>query len=265
MKSFLFVLSILIAHAAFGQYLLNGSFENNTYGNGCHTGQSNALYNWFMNYSTSFSSTVGEIDVIQGDLAIPTDSCFFFFFGGGAQEGEGYIGIAAIDTTYVFGTDSVQQIWQDAFTLQLYEPLVVGNWYELSFFTKDPPHLPDGFPPHYTTRIELGISESDTLFGEWIHTSAWPDTLWSQQTVVFQANITALHISCRPIFEQSMAGIFVDNFELTPLVGVPSLCQSKQLLRIIDVLGREVPPRSNTPLFYLYDDGTVEKRITFSD
>ena len=91
MKSFLFVLSILIAHAAFGQYLLNGSFENNTYGNGCHTGQSNALYNWFMNYSTSFSSTVGEIDVIQGDLAIPTGSGIIFFLGGGHRKESGIL------------------------------------------------------------------------------------------------------------------------------------------------------------------------------
>ena len=32
----------------------------------------------------------------------------------------------------------------------------------------------------------------------------------------------------------------------------------KELLRTIDVLGRET---KNTPLFYIYDDGTVEKRI----
>ena len=38
----------------------------------------------------------------------------------------------------------------------------------------------------------------------------------------------------------------------------------KQLLRIIDVLGREVnlyTTIENTTLFYIYDDGTVEKRI----
>jgi hypothetical protein len=36
---------------------------------------------------------------------------------------------------------------------------------------------------------------------------------------------------------------------------------NKKLLKIVDVLGREVLPTSNTPLFYIYDDGTVEKRI----
>ena len=37
--------------------------------------------------------------------------------------------------------------------------------------------------------------------------------------------------------------------------------QNKYLLKIVDVLGRETPYKKNTPLFYIYDDGTVEKRI----
>ena len=36
---------------------------------------------------------------------------------------------------------------------------------------------------------------------------------------------------------------------------------AKQLLKITDVLGRESKPTPNVPLFYRYDDGTVEKRI----
>ena len=34
-----------------------------------------------------------------------------------------------------------------------------------------------------------------------------------------------------------------------------------RLIKIVDVLGRETAYKKNTPLFYLYDDGTVEKRI----
>ena len=34
----------------------------------------------------------------------------------------------------------------------------------------------------------------------------------------------------------------------------------KQLLKITDLLGRETK-NTNQPLLYLYDDGTVEKRI----
>ena len=35
----------------------------------------------------------------------------------------------------------------------------------------------------------------------------------------------------------------------------------RTLIKIMDVLRREAPCKKNTPLFYLYDDGTVEKRI----
>ena len=35
----------------------------------------------------------------------------------------------------------------------------------------------------------------------------------------------------------------------------------KNLVKITDMLGQETPQRRNTPLFYIYDDGKVEKRI----
>ena len=37
--------------------------------------------------------------------------------------------------------------------------------------------------------------------------------------------------------------------------------QNKTLLKITDILGRELEEIKNTPLFYIYDDGTVEKKI----
>ena len=39
------------------------------------------------------------------------------------------------------------------------------------------------------------------------------------------------------------------------------ISQSKRLIKITDVLGRETKGTKNEPLFYIYDDGTVEKRI----
>tara|TARA_B100001758_G_scaffold227075_1_gene220225 strand:- start:326 stop:865 length:540 start_codon:yes stop_codon:yes gene_type:complete len=35
----------------------------------------------------------------------------------------------------------------------------------------------------------------------------------------------------------------------------------KNIYKVIDILGRETNGKSNDPLFYIYDDGTVEKRI----
>ena len=37
--------------------------------------------------------------------------------------------------------------------------------------------------------------------------------------------------------------------------------KEKTLIKIIDVLGRETNLIKNTTLFYIYSDGTVEKRI----
>ena len=35
-----------------------------------------------------------------------------------------------------------------------------------------------------------------------------------------------------------------------------------KLVKITDMLGQETPFRRNTTLFYIYDDGTVDKKIT---
>ena len=36
---------------------------------------------------------------------------------------------------------------------------------------------------------------------------------------------------------------------------------NKKLLKITDILGREVNEKRNTTLFYIYNNGTVEKKI----
>ena len=35
----------------------------------------------------------------------------------------------------------------------------------------------------------------------------------------------------------------------------------KRLIKVVDILGRETKDKRNTPLFYIYHDGTVEKKI----
>ena len=43
---------------------------------------------------------------------------------------------------------------------------------------------------------------------------------------------------------------------------VINIKENKKLIKIFDILGRETKEKKNTPLFYIYDDGTVEKKIT---
>jgi hypothetical protein len=42
-----------------------------------------------------------------------------------------------------------------------------------------------------------------------------------------------------------------------------NLKSSKNLIKIVDILGREIKGTMNKLLFYIYDDGTVEKKIIF--
>jgi len=54
-------------------------------------------------------------------------------------------------------------------------------------------------------------------------------------------------------------------FEITsaPIVKLSEINHDngRELIRILDILGRETKPKRSTPLFYIYDDGTVEKKI----
>jgi hypothetical protein len=58
---------------------------------------------------------------------------------------------------------------------------------------------------------------------------------------------------------------FTTNF-LFPLLpcnnttAINEIFFEKQLIKIVDVLGRETVQQKNTPQFYIYNDGTVEKK-----
>ena len=55
----------------------------------------------------------------------------------------------------------------------------------------------------------------------------------------------------------------IANLNLTvTTTGISDIANNKSnLVKITDMLGQETPYRKNTPLFYIYDDGAVEKRI----
>ena len=51
------------------------------------------------------------------------------------------------------------------------------------------------------------------------------------------------------------------TFNVSTSVGVEEHTTNKELLRVIDIFGREVNEIGYTPLFYIYNDGTVERKI----
>ncbi len=68
------------------------------------------------------------------------------------------------------------------------------------------------------------------------------------------------------VIETDSNGCNGDTININISVGVvsisenPILSKNKELLKVTDLLGRETK-QTNQPLFYIYDDGTVEKRI----
>ena len=53
----------------------------------------------------------------------------------------------------------------------------------------------------------------------------------------------------------------IDVSSCTAMTSIEEHFKNKELLKVTDLLGRETKGSKNEPLLYLYDDGTVEKRI----
>ena len=64
---------------------------------------------------------------------------------------------------------------------------------------------------------------------------------------------------CTPGISPDDNDIFA--FNVVSSVGIEEKTSNKELIKVTDLLGRETK-QTNQPLLYIYDDGTVEKRIT---
>ncbi|MBL6874073.1 MAG: hypothetical protein ISR02_01155, partial [Flavobacteriales bacterium] len=56
----------------------------------------------------------------------------------------------------------------------------------------------------------------------------------------------------------NMAWVFKKDYQNTSVSEIPTI---KRAVSIVDILGRDTKEIKNTPLFYIFDDGTVEKKI----
>ena len=51
----------------------------------------------------------------------------------------------------------------------------------------------------------------------------------------------------------------LNNFQGS--TNVEEITRDKELVKIVDQLGREIKRTKNSPMFYIYNDGTTEKRV----
>jgi len=139
----------------------------------------------------------------------------------------------------------------------------------LSFWIKKPPPT---FYPTYCLKdfrnnyISVGISSTNDAFGTHLITSPYGDTVWQQYSVVFNTQNAEEYITVKVGVNDTIDyGVFIDNFvlvETTEPVSVQELNgNNKQLLKIVDILGIESKSNKKGLLFYIYSDGTVEKRL----
>ena len=52
-----------------------------------------------------------------------------------------------------------------------------------------------------------------------------------------------------------------NNGNVTSTFNIPTPNANRKLEKVVDILGKQTKTKTNVPLFYIYDDGTVEKRI----
>ena len=271
MKKLTLILLVFCAFTIKAQQnlVLNGSFELNSATSCFNSIDDNIEYNNTLSYSKSFGD-----DYSTGIISLPCWVCSpSLLWGGHPQDGNWVLGLDGrheilvvpppLDTT-------VHNIKQGKVSLELATPLLDNKRYKLSFYAKSPPtDIPTSFCiTKKGNFVEVGISNIDTVFGILLLTTSLADTSWLEYTYVFETQNGEQYITIQAGLNDTInQSILLDNFVLTeteePLTtGVNEVPKvEKQLLKIVDILGKESSPNKKGLLFYIYSDGTVEKRI----
>ncbi len=264
MKNLLFIGLVCCSFVAKAQtnLILNGSFELNNSMQCFHEFNFTYEYDNTMDYSIDYGDKF-TLGLIKSSCS----TCLpLAYWGGVAQEGNYMLGIAGEKDTLIDGSVYIKQ---GGVSLELDSPLANGRNYKLSFWIKKPPPT---FYPTYCLKdfrnnyISVGISSTNDAFGTHLITSPYGDTVWQQYSVVFNTQNAEEYITVKVGVNDTIDyGVFIDNFvlvETTEPVSVQELNgNNKQLLKIVDILGIESKSNKKGLLFYIYSDGTVEKRL----
>ena len=91
------------------------------------------------------------------------------------------------------------------------------------------------------------------------------DTTWYNYSILSNPNAT-YPLTMYFVYQYSTGAFVSDTCILTynptsTAITDMNIIRDRKLISIIDVLGRQNKGKKNEPLFYIYDDGTVEKKI----
>ena len=246
--------------------VLNGSFEQNNETQ-CYRSMNTTTWNGTVANSTSYYSAVSLLN----------DSCvtcpYFpnYFWGGGAQEGHWFATVYSEVHYNQPGT-----FWmQSKFSLELDSALKNTTNYKLTFYIKDPDNYPTDTTSCYDVAgnyIQVGISNSATNLGTHLITTPLGTDDWQQYSVVFNTTNAEQHLTIEVgVGDTNNLVVYIDNFAIEETTEPATVfvtatnemhtSSKKQLLKIVDILGKESKPTPNSVLFYIYSDGTVEKKL----
>jgi hypothetical protein len=228
--------------------VLNGSFEQHTPFSYCYEDYVNSNPPNITNYGNYFYIFRDPCQVCASTI----------WWGGGAQEGNYVLEVGRNHNASNF----------TKFSFTLSEALFNEKNYKLSFFIKKPPPPAPCISDVKNNYIKVGISNSATSFGTHLLTSPLGSDDWQEYSIVFNTQNAEeyLTVEVSESIDTSYFVLHIDNFVLVETEEQPNAIfelntNTKQLLKIVDVLGKEVPYKKNVPLFYMYSDGTVEKKL----
>lgn len=170
----------------------------------------------------------------------------------------------AVEGHYFIEMENYQSLtFGSKISFELSQPLSDEQSYKLSFYIRKPPPPVPCLQNAKNNYINVGISNNNNSFGTFLYTSPLGDSVWTQYSVIFNTQNAEEYVTVEAgTGDTTNWVIHIDNFELSTVTGVEDIYGNKRkLLKIVDVLGRETPYKKNTPLFYRYEDGTVEKKI----
>ena len=150
------------------------------------------------------------------------------------------------------GSCAYSGLWQQTFSICNGDSVIVGNSvYNTVGIYADTLTTSSGCDSIVYTNISIDYNTSsyDTL-------SVTASIVWNGMPLNASGDYSLTLIN-------SLGCDSIVNLNLTiTTTGIYDITNNKSnLVKITDMLGQETPYRRNTPLFYIYDDGTVEKRI----
>ena len=102
----------------------------------------------------------------------------------------------------------------------------------------------------YNQLINLDLRNGNNININYVSLSENPNLFCINVDDDSYSNVNWINIDPQSYFSNNCSGT----------TNIEEHTTNKELLKVTDLLGRETK-QTNQPLFYIYDDGTVEKRI----